>query len=368
MFLDTLPKDIKYSIALNLSLIDIHNLVCCNKIMARMSNDDSFWMRKLKHDFPQVDISKSDKTSFKAQYLKFGFGNKLWLQKHHKKRVLFKGVSKLVEDRTNIFWIDLFSNLWCYILHRNFIRDPLISRGQNIIKDAYGGERIKLLAQVKDACPALNWILDLNGNLYVYDYNDRQLKASGVRAIGCHKGLGYYVLTNGDLYVRSSEDYDNDIFISQHVVDVAISSEMHVYYVTGAGSIWKWYKVYGVLKSPGSKLMTDGWVNKQLILSGVKNLAWCKKLMFIDQKNKLYSFDETKNECLLVVEPDVNRIFGGVVGMFIDCKQNLWCQWLSAFWLETSHVSDACAVDNHFIAYVKKFGSSVLDQMQSELW
>ena len=202
MLLDALPRDIKYSIALYLTLSDIHNIVCCNKVLARMSRDDDFWRRKAQYDFPQAYQNKTDKTTSKAWYLKFGLGNELWLQTHHKKRVLFKGVSKLVEDRTNIFWIDLFSNLWCYILQGNSMGDPLISRGRRAIKDEFGGERIKLLPHVKDACPDLSWVLDLSGNLYIYDSRDCELIRSEVKTIGgCHK-LGYYVLNNGDLYVE----------------------------------------------------------------------------------------------------------------------------------------------------------------------
>lgn len=356
MFFTTLPKDIKYEIAVHLSLDNLYNLVCCNKSLAGISRDDEFWRRKLTRDFPEEYQNKPQKQTFKGWYLKFGLINELWFMTDRQKRLLAKGVLKIVSSGNDLYWIDRYHNLWHYTLSPKCLCHPLVSQGTDTTKDEYGGlqgrRKTKLLSNIKNVCPALNWVIDLNDNLYVYDYYNHQLKVRSVRNIGCSDEFCYYVLTNKDLYVCVQDN--DDIFVKQNVEKVVASPDGPIYYLTSDGSLWKWHNDDSILISLGSLQVTPGWTNKQLIQYGVKDLAWCHELVLLDVQDELYVFDEETNRRDRITYQNVKRVYSGSFVRFTDSKDILWQKSLIDFREVDRDVEDCCELDSGELAYVKR--------------
>ena len=121
--------------------------------------------------------------------------------------------------------------------------------------------------------------------------------------------------------------------------------------------MWKWSGVEKIMVHPDSKWLTPGWENKQLIQSGVSELAWCKQLVLIDQNHKLHCFHEKNHQCSDLTCYEAKQIFSGTSVLFTDFRKTLWCGGRYNFDLIANDVMDAWEVDGNFV-YVKKLGSN----------
>lgn len=374
-----LPKNMKYKIAMQLSLLDLKNLCLTNKRCAELCMDDNFWKSKTLNEYGDYTFKKPDDITYRQFYKRLINSGQLQIAINSKFEYLADNVYKYIPGFFDEYYVTDIGDL-CTIRSGNWNDSDLMvhikgkfSKSVSKIREKY-----RLMPNVQDIAFTENgknengaMILLLNHTVltigqYLNGIMDRRdfLFEKNIKSVGGFNGYNfYYFVTDKDeLYIYDGETElpsdkparpkfiaDNIKQVVLNEISLADGSLTEIYYTTKDLNLYKlkvdiYYQNQNIDKSEielsdireGPYQVTRKL--EKLKFTSVKNFAISGKYLFIIHNGKLYAYDNfnymkkpilinTDNHILKIV-CDNNKI------AFIDIENNLYVmgEWIAGLY------------------------------------
>ena len=293
--MNLLPRDVKYSIIVNLSLCDLLDLGCCSKEWNKLIQAEKFWQRKLAHDFKIQHFSEL-KSCYElyhelavTKFELFTFTcNNTQIQS------LCVGVKKIIPTKKHLVYIDVYDNLR--------VRPDFKSIRYPLSRDFLGGGILQ--KRVQDAIfPCFNQLdvdvviyLSTNNELYMTCEVGKFTIRGNTKSVGGSYPHLYYITDKNELFylkfadVRGKHGF-TEYFVTSDVKTALITNTFLLYYINSKGSLMQ-ALITNKKENLQSYIEVIEFTHRCLIEKSVCGIGYSDNFLYLqDDQNMLFRFN-----------------------------------------------------------------------------